>query len=312
MATVLIFSCHIFQFLENKLAWWLNIGVQLFFFLSGFLSSNSKEIGLKFLKKKLLRIYKSYWIFLVIVLPFYSVSTKITIKQIIIYFTGIQGFFINQSIKGLGHLWFITIIIVCYIIASILSMYKTYLKEISFLNKIFLIVIIYLTLIMICKNKYYLPWILVFIIGYFGRLIKDYNINKQTFIVNNLILIMSIILRVLIENNIFKNFEILGYNLIVWSKVIIGITLFIFLYFILRKNSNLKNNFIKKIEIYSYEIYLIHHVFILGYLSIMKITNNLIVNIFAVSLLSFILSILIVRIKELSIKNFAIYKIKIN
>lgn len=95
IATILIFSCHIFQFLENKLAWWLNIGVQIFFFLSGFLSSNSKKLGLEFLKKKLLRIYKSYWIFLVIILPFYSVNMKITIEQIIIYFIGIQGFFIN-------------------------------------------------------------------------------------------------------------------------------------------------------------------------------------------------------------------------
>lgn len=182
----------------------------------------------------------------------------------------------------------------------------------SFLNRIFLIVNIYLTLMVICGNKYYVPWILIFIIGYFIRLSNNFNINKQVFIVNNIILIITIILRILIEKNIFGNFRIIGYDIIVWSKVIIGITLFIFLYFILKKYSNLKNNFVEKIEIYSYEVYLTHHVFILGYLSIMKITNNFIVNIFLVILMTFTLSILINKIPKLTIEKLPVYKIKIN
>ena len=36
-AILLIFSCHILQGMNNLLAWWLNVGVQLFLFMSGFL-----------------------------------------------------------------------------------------------------------------------------------------------------------------------------------------------------------------------------------------------------------------------------------
>jgi hypothetical protein len=36
-AMLCILTCHIFQTLGNELAWWFNIGVQIFLFISGFL-----------------------------------------------------------------------------------------------------------------------------------------------------------------------------------------------------------------------------------------------------------------------------------
>ena len=41
ISTLAIVLCHIFQGLGNELAWWLNIGVQIFLFMSGFLIANS-------------------------------------------------------------------------------------------------------------------------------------------------------------------------------------------------------------------------------------------------------------------------------
>lgn len=36
-AMLMIISCHILQGLNNKWAFWVNVGVQIFFFISGFL-----------------------------------------------------------------------------------------------------------------------------------------------------------------------------------------------------------------------------------------------------------------------------------
>lgn len=37
ISTLMIVSCHICQYFGHILAWWLNCGVQVFLFMSGFL-----------------------------------------------------------------------------------------------------------------------------------------------------------------------------------------------------------------------------------------------------------------------------------
>lgn len=37
IAMVMIVLCHFFQFYNNELAWWFNVGVQIFLIISGFL-----------------------------------------------------------------------------------------------------------------------------------------------------------------------------------------------------------------------------------------------------------------------------------
>jgi len=37
IALLMIISCHIFQWLGYEAAFWINLGVQIFFFISGFL-----------------------------------------------------------------------------------------------------------------------------------------------------------------------------------------------------------------------------------------------------------------------------------
>lgn len=53
VALLMIIFCHILQGLGNELAFWINIGVQVFFFLSGYLygKKNIKDFK-KFYKRK--------------------------------------------------------------------------------------------------------------------------------------------------------------------------------------------------------------------------------------------------------------------
>ena len=94
LSTMMIVLCHIFQGLNNELAWWFNIGVQIFLFMSGFLIANSYyKSTWEYLKKRIVRVIVPYWIFLVLALPlYYLVGIEINIEQILIYLLGIQGF----------------------------------------------------------------------------------------------------------------------------------------------------------------------------------------------------------------------------
>lgn len=44
IATIFIVACHFLQYYQNGLSQWLNVGVQIFFILSGVLYGN-KELG---------------------------------------------------------------------------------------------------------------------------------------------------------------------------------------------------------------------------------------------------------------------------
>lgn len=52
ISALMIIWCHIFQGLDNELAWWFNVGVQIFLFMSGFLMAKDYiNSPLTFLKK---------------------------------------------------------------------------------------------------------------------------------------------------------------------------------------------------------------------------------------------------------------------
>lgn len=63
ISLIFIIVCHIMQYYGFVLAGWFNVGVQMFFFLSGYLHG-TKDINneLLFYKKKLLKILPSYYI----------------------------------------------------------------------------------------------------------------------------------------------------------------------------------------------------------------------------------------------------------
>lgn len=43
IATIFIITCHIMQYLSIELAWWFNVGVQIFLCMSGYLYGKKKR-----------------------------------------------------------------------------------------------------------------------------------------------------------------------------------------------------------------------------------------------------------------------------
>lgn len=113
-ATFAIVLCHIFQAYGNSLAFRFNVGVQIFFVLSGYLYGH-KDInkwGLWYWNR-FKKLYVPCFIYCLIVLTLlhYRAGTDVTIYN---YFT-------ISAVDGIDHLWFMKAILLCYLITPVLS-----------------------------------------------------------------------------------------------------------------------------------------------------------------------------------------------
>ena len=58
IAMIFIVLCHFFQYYGVELAWWFNVGVPMFFCISGFLYANKRiESTIDFIGKNLQKFY---------------------------------------------------------------------------------------------------------------------------------------------------------------------------------------------------------------------------------------------------------------
>lgn len=111
-------SDHILHGAFNMISW-ANIGVQISFFMSGYLYSNKRiEDKSIWLKNRILKILKPYWICLIIILSVICTLNRdgLSVLKVSAAFAGIQGFGSVFLIEGLGQYWFISYILLCYLI----------------------------------------------------------------------------------------------------------------------------------------------------------------------------------------------------
>ena len=114
----LIVLCHIAQCFDLRIAYLLNVGVQVFFFMSGFLYGRLEITGFPFdfYKKRFVKVFLPYYIFLAIVIVVYALFKlyKFDAQQILLYLLNLQWF--STPIDGLNHLWFLTVLMVGYLL----------------------------------------------------------------------------------------------------------------------------------------------------------------------------------------------------
>lgn len=116
---IFIVTCHFLQYYGNELAWWLNVGVQIFFFVSGFLYGHKEDVvSIDFIIKNFKKILIPYFCFLLPVIGLYAVFAKENLTLSLVRKTLLCA----STIKGIGHLWFISYILFCYLITPYLYM----------------------------------------------------------------------------------------------------------------------------------------------------------------------------------------------
>lgn len=114
-----IVCCHLMQYYDCKLMYLFNIGVQVFFIISGFLYSCRTEVfSIEKLGSMFKKILIPYWTFIIPVLLLYAFTQTLTLRDVF------GSLFAVRSLTGIEHLWFIPYILFCYLLLPYLYRLK--------------------------------------------------------------------------------------------------------------------------------------------------------------------------------------------
>ncbi len=307
ISLVAIVSCHILQYLDLELAWWLNVGVQVFLCISGFLYGQ-KIVGeiSTFYIKRFKKILLPYYIVVlpVIILYFLFARDKVSVA--------IAGkvLVLNATLSGGGHLWFVATILICYVITPLL---ESFYKDCNSKGRyIFITVVAVQIAALVCIGfaDFYNPaWIGCYILGY----ALGVNVNKRYISEKALSIIFAVlacmnIAQVYLEY--FAKVQVSGTKGLIlkgwesYNHVFLGVFIFLVLKRVLDRiqpNAQIRK-LLNMTDEYSYEFYLVHQFLILGPFSLMAITPFIGLNILVILIGICIFAILLKKSEKLILR----------
>ena len=298
---IFIVTCHIQQFYDNELCWWFNVGVQMFFFISGYLYSNreiSDSVG--FVAKQFVKILVPYYICIIIT---WGVGLILHIgcglKQLfhLAVINGTGGF------SSLSHVWFIAYILICYLITPALLRMKIVSENIKkSIIRTGLLLFALLLFFELFAQYYNAAWIICYVLGI---VLGEFEIVLTEKIVK---LWKVIIIATALFFNAVKIFcqnitqiEFKGFSRYSnYTHVLLGIALVIILMELYKVILNGKCvKMLDWSDKYSYFIYLTHHIFILGAFSLLNMIENPVIAIIGVVICTVVAAVLLHRISQM-------------
>lgn len=216
-----------------------------------------------FMKPRITRLLSSYYPFLIFMFLFILLSGgNVTIKNLITHLLFLPWF---DKLSGFGHLWFLTIIVFCYILFYLISKIN---KRLFFKNRLIkLVILIAIISAQFVLNKFGLPGSLFVYLLFTGYLFinADYFIRWITTLeIKRIIpfyLIINIGAMILFYNGAFDVKIIFT-----WLGVFCAISQICLILKLFRNSEETK--IITYISTISFEIYLIHHFLCFGKYSI--------------------------------------------
>ena len=293
ISMIFIVFCHFLQFYEKESAWWLNIGVQIFLCISGFLYAK-KEItdDVAFISNTFKKILIPFYLYIFSILPFYFLFFNGRFLMSEVGYT----LFLSSRLPGLEHLWYVPYILLCYLFTPLLSEFCKKIHE--FKNSKFVIVL-FLTVaiidIFLISFTRFLnaAWVSLYVTSY----LISYRLFHNKITMKN---ILTWLVPLCLVSTSFRIYFTYFFSVsstaaalivnkgILYSRACLGITLFFALYVLFNK-INLDRVFTKKIiflsDKYSYTIYLTHHIYILGPFGIMTFFSSSYLNILFATIL---------------------------
>lgn len=304
ISMLMIIACHILQGLNNKWAFWVNVGVQVFFFISGFLYGQKK---IKDTKSFYIKRWKKVWIPYCVIFITMLFLERIILKkyysfhQILGCFLGFGAF--TGSIATLSHTWFVSYVMLCYLLVPVLqNIFKSQKFKTNFLRFLLLTALIHAFQIYGLINIE-TSWINNFIIGYFySKCYKDSKQEKKLEIFILAMFFLIIPFSVIYQENLPIALPNLLNNrassIMNYGHVLLGSLIFISLYEILSMLKLKENRILTFSDNYSYEIYLVHQIFILNSFSVLFLTKSLVINIILIFLLSILSAMILKKVSD--------------
>lgn len=282
-ATFAIVLCHIFQAYGNSLAFRFNVGVQIFFVLSGYLYGH-KDInkwGLWYWNR-FKKLYVPCFIYCLIVLTLlhYRAGTDVTIYN---YFT-------ISAVDGIDHLWFMKAILLCYLITPVLSFIRRW-------PLLFSILLLGAGIVEFgCLRIHYeeFSWIWLYSLGYLFPNLK----KTSKYVFAGIFLLSAIavsVTRVFVQQRIISDVWHYCWGL---SLCLLGVLSLKHLTY-----QGCSAKVISKIDQYSFYIYITHHIYLIGPLAIVPYMPNATVCVMCIVLLTAISSYLLKFMSDQIIKR---------
>lgn len=278
---ICIMLCHITiqssNGLVNMTSQLFNVGVTIFFIISGYLfgKKNINISYMKWYKRRIMRIVPPYYLFLILLLITHLVlGIHNSFKVWIVQFLFLQGAEIYAA--GAEHLWFLTVLMLCYLVTPIIDKIRK--KNSKYLSSILLSLSIILTfVVMYLFNEQlglYMLQINMFIVSY---ILGAINFKCKTYKGIGLALIMGtsgVVIRII--GRMFFDQTIFYDNILVQlTQFLMGISILMIFQFIFK---NKPGKIILMLESISFEVYLVHYFFTSGTLNVMHLTGSFLLN----------------------------------
>lgn len=275
LAMSLIIACHFVQVYGYTIAFLLNVGVQIFFLTSGFLYGKIERMQpLEFYKRRLQRVYVPYILVVAVVLLVQGLigTWCFNVRDVLIYVCNLQGF-VSTSVDGLNHLWFLSVLMICYLLVPWLQ------RLLNYKPWLLVGVIIAASLVeFLFVQKMYAncAWLLLFVAGMvYGR----YESPKASLsvLVGAAVLLAAMLPFFRLEHLIDGAWA----HYSVWLHCVVAVFIFAIIYYVIPKVIHETANLpvLKQIDKISYEVYLVHHPLIMGPLALLALTPYAGVNI---------------------------------
>lgn len=294
IAMVFIVLCHFLQYYGKELAWWFNIGVQMFFCISGYLYAHKRiDSAVDFISRNLQKILIPYYCFLIPAIALYFVFARdaITIRSVI------TALLPKGVIGGIEHLWFIPYILFCYLITPYLYALAEKMRK----TKWYVFCLLFFAMV-ICGQVFSLAYnsffafdrIFCYLFGYFAAVfLQEYK--EKTY--KPLVLILTAVAILLNGIRIYcvyiGNFHFTGFSFFAdYAHAFLGIAIVLFSLFFIKIKK--KKMILDLSDEYSFYIYLVHQLFILSPFTLMTATPYTILNWF-ITIIAIVVSAILLK-----------------
>ena len=282
LSMFMIITCHVLQYYDNVFFRLFNVGVQVFLIISGYLYGIRKiESVPTFLFKQVKKIIVPYWTFLIVAVALYWILSPDYISPVIVR----DSFLTIGTIRGLGHLWFIKYILVCYCLLPLLNAIRDRMNSgISmFVAGVFTMILVHLffTRFDVLEGDI----INCFVLGYFLSNIEKRFDNSSLGYLTFSVIVLALVMNLVKFDMLCKDLSAFDWNggFSKYSHLLLGAAIFLLLY----KYATIeKNKILDMSDKYSYTIYVVHQIFIWSPLSVMSLSGIQTIDIALVYILS--------------------------
>lgn len=309
---LMIIGCHLSTYFGiGALGQILNVGVQLFLFISGWIYSEyTITDGKKWIVKRWMRICIPMYIWgsFIYILEMGIKKSSGNLLGLLFCLFNLQGLpFLAKGtdsylLSGINHLWFLTPLMLCYLLTLIVKKVK---REMTKKDFILFCVIGTFGVILLAYAGIYIEYIFIYFLGYFLKKLWKQHTNKQYFWLTAFFMIA---MAVRLAGRQFLDGTI-AYDTIITSLThnVLAIWIFGTVKWLGTKTDCIRelanNRIIGYFEGLSYYIYIVHYYFLVDAFGLKRITQQTALQMLLFVILVYVSAVLVRKLDYLLIET---------